>query len=105
MDFPEPLFESHLEGKKLCLACGSHYATKALWKTDGICLVPICGNCSFDWNFYGYHILTRIKPAQLVTNILWFKALHPFQKPSLMAIWRNLEIIKEWGRKMKKFIR
>jgi hypothetical protein len=103
MDLPEPLFESFVEGKKLCLVCAKKQATQALW-TVSKPIVPLCADCWANWSFYGYAILRKIKPANLISGIMKYKLLHPFQGPSLAGIWRDVTVFKEWARKMKKFM-
>ncbi len=68
-------------------------------------IVPLCGDCAADWNVYGYQILRRIKPGRLIRRLLLFKLRHPFQQPSLAAIWRDVEKLQAWARKMKKWMR
>jgi len=104
MDFPEPLFESGLHQPKICLVCARSHATRAL-RTIGREIVPICAGCSSDWNLYGYEILKRIKPRRLIQRLLLFKLLHPFRPPSWRTIFRDLGTLKEWARRMKKWMR
>jgi hypothetical protein len=101
-DFPEPLFETSLEGKRLCLVCARKHASRALW-TVRRPVVPLCDDCRADWNLYGYLILKKIKPASLISNILKFKLHHPFQSPSLLTVWRDVRRFQEWAQKMKKY--
>ena len=60
--FPEPLYESApIQEDRLCLVCGSNPAHSVLrtpTKPDAI--VPLCKDCSVDWNFYGYDIFKKI---------------------------------------------
>jgi multisubunit Na+/H+ antiporter MnhE subunit len=102
-DFPEPLFETFVDGKRLCLVCAKEKAVKALWTVDKS-IVPVCQNCSADWNFYGYQILQRIRPSRLVLGILRYKLLHPLQKPSWPTIRQDIRGFQEWVRKMKRFM-
>lgn len=104
IDLPEPLFEANLHQRKVCLVCARKHAEMVL-RTTTTEVVPICGDCSIDWNIYGYEILRRIKPGPLVKRLLWFKLAHPFQAPSLRAIWRDLDGLKAWAAKMKKWMR
>jgi len=104
IDLPEPLFEANLHQRKVCLVCARKQAEMVL-RTTTTEVVPICGDCSIDWNIYGYEILKRIKPAQLVKRLLLFKLLHPFQRPSMRAIWRDIDGLKVWAAKMKKWMR
>jgi hypothetical protein len=103
MDLPEPLFESHLHQRKTCLVCGERYARTVL-RTTGREVVPLCENCSADWNIYGYQILRRIKPGPLLRRLLAFKLRHPFARPSLRAIWRDIAGLQAWARRMKKWM-
>ena len=102
-EFPEPLFESFVEGKKLCLVCARKQASGALWTVNRP-VVPLCDDCRADWNFYGYLILKRVKPARLVWGIVKYKLLHPFQEPSYATIWRDVSAFQEWATKMRKFM-
>ena len=104
MDFPEPLFESHLHQRKVCLVCAKKYA-KTVLRTVEREIVPVCADCASDWNFYGYHVLRRIKPGRLVGRLLAFKLRHPFQRPSWPTIWRDVVGLKEWAGKMRKWMR
>jgi len=103
MEFPEPLFESCVEGRRLCLVCARKPARRALW-TVSRPIVPLCEDCRADWNFYGYLILRRIKPGDLILRVIQYKLLHPFQAPSCLAIWRDLRAFQEWAGTMKKFM-
>jgi hypothetical protein len=102
-DFPEPLFESFVEGKRLCLVCAKKQASGALWTATRL-VVPICDDCRADWNFYGYLILKRIKPARLILGIIKYKVLHLFQAPSYWTIWRDVRGFQQWASKMRKFM-
>lgn len=104
IDLPEPLFEADLHQRKVCLVCAQRFAETVL-RTTTTEVVPICRNCSIDWNIYGYEILKRIKPGPTVKRLLLFKLGHPFQSPSLKTIWRDLEGLKGWAAKMKKWMR
>jgi transposase-like protein len=104
MDFPEPLFESTLHHRKACLVCGKNYATKVLRTTDRE-IVPVCDDCSSDWNLYGYQILKRIKPGRLIRRLMMFKLGHPFRPPSWRAVGRDLRGLTEWAKKMKRWMR
>jgi len=101
--FPDPLFESYVIGNKVCLACGSAKAKTAL-RTVTAEIIPICGNCSFNWNFYGYEILKNIKPKILICNLIKFKIKHPFYGNPII-IYRGLKVMEEWSIKMKKWIK
>lgn len=100
-EFPEPLYESHCTGKKICLVCGSAKATTALRTTEKE-IVPICKACSCNWNFYSYYILTKIKPKTLILNLLKFKILHPLYG-GLYSIYQDIKTMQAWSIKMKKF--
>jgi len=104
MDLPEPLFESALHDRKVCLVCARRYAKTVLRTTERE-IVPVCEDCASDWNFYGYQILKRIKPGRLVQRLLAFKLRHPFQRPSLLVVWRDVAALKEWAGKMRKWMR
>lgn len=104
MDFPEPLFESHLHNRKICLACATRFAKTVLRTTDRE-VVPLCEDCASDWNIHGYQILRRIKPAKLVRRLATFKLRHPFRPPSWPALWRDLRGFSAWGKKMRKWMR
>ncbi len=101
MDFPEPLFEALLYDKKICLVCGETKASTVL-RTISNPLIPLCKTCSVEWNFYGYSILKRIKPKELIINLIKFKILHPFYG-GFFSIYKDLDAIKAWSIKMKKF--
>ena len=102
MDFPEPLFETNVDGKRLCLVCAKKLASRALWA--GVKqVVPLCDDCTADWNIYGYLVLRRAKPAALISSIVKYKLRHPFQAPSSMTIWRDVLGFQDWAAKMKKF--
>jgi hypothetical protein len=103
-DFPEPLFETHLAKPKVCLVCGRREAEMVLRTTNDE-IVPLCRDCSADWNVYGYQILRRIKPGRLIRRLLTFKLRHPFRPPSVAALWRDIDGLKNWARKMKKWMR
>jgi len=104
-EFPEPLWEAHLQTKrkKLCLVCSQEWAVMAL-RGDNSEIVPICKGCSADWNFYGYEILKRIKPKRLITRTLWFKLKHPFSC-SLWDVWKDVQGLQKWVKKMRKWIK
>ena len=104
IDLPDPLFEANLHQRKLCLVCARRYAQSVL-RTTTAEIVPICADCSADWNLYGYEILKRIKPPQLIKRLVQFKLSHPFQGPSPLTIWRDINALKGWAAKMKKWTR
>jgi hypothetical protein len=104
MDFPEPLFEAHLNQQKVCLICAKRFAKTVLRTTDRE-IVPLCEDCSSDWNLYGYPILKRIKPGVLLRRLLAFKLRHPFRRPSWLTIGRDINGLKDWAGKMRKWMR
>src|SRR5262245_40112228 len=103
MDFPDPLFESAVEGTKLCLVCAKKPASSSLWTVNRP-VVPLCDDCRADWNFYGYLILKKITPAKLISGIVTFKLTHPFQAPSWATLWRDVRGFQNWSAQMKKFL-
>jgi hypothetical protein len=104
IDLPDPLFESGLHQRKVCLVCAKQPAETVL-RTTTAEIVPICRDCSIDWNIYGYEILKRIKPPQLIKGLLLFKLLHPFQQPTIMTLRRDIGGLQSWAGKMKKWMR
>lgn len=103
MDFPEPLYETtDLHSRKMCLICASKFAESVLRTTDRE-IVPLCKDCAADWNFHGYSILKRIRPGRLIWQTAAFKARHPFQQPSLAAIWQDVKRLQAWAKNMKKW--
>jgi len=101
-DFPEPLFESHLQGSRMCLVCARNLADSVL-RTTSREVVPLCKDCAADWNIYGYEILRRIKPKRLIKRTLLFKLQHPFQ-PSARSIVRDIRGLQGWAAKMKRWM-
>jgi hypothetical protein len=97
----EPLFESWIEGKHLCLVCTKKCAVRALWTGTRV-IVPLCEDCASKWNVYDYIILKKIKPLKLMWGIVKFKIFHPFQQPSLLSICKSAKTFKEWAEKMKR---
>lgn len=105
-DLPQPLWEANLWGKKrLCLVCAKSCATMMLRSTGNDEIVPLCKNCSLDWNIYGYTILKRIKPWNLIKKVIWFKLFKPFQQPTLSTIWKDINSLKQWSKRMKRWIK
>jgi len=102
MDFPEPLYETELHGRRVCMACGEKRAVKVLRTTQRE-IVPLCEDCSRRWNVHGYQILKRIRPGKLISRLVLFKLLHPFQQPSLCRIWDDLKSFQAWAKKMKRW--
>ena len=103
IDFPDPLFETDVEGDHLCLVCGSAQARRALWTVHRL-VVPLCEDCRADWNCYGYLIFRKITPTRLLSSIVKYKLLHPFRAPSWRGIWRDLRGFQEWARQMKPYM-
>jgi hypothetical protein len=103
MEFPEPLYEStFLSNPRMCLVCARKHAESVLRTTDQE-IVPLCKDCAADWNLYGYLLLKRIKPGQLIRRTAVFKMLHPFQQPSMRTIWHDIKTLRAWAKKMKKW--
>lgn len=104
MDFPDPLYESPcLESPRMCLVCARKHAASVLRTTDRE-IVPLCVECAAEWNAYGYLILRRIKPGRLIWRTLIFKAIHPFQQPSIRRIWQDISALQAWAQHMKKWM-
>lgn len=102
--FPDTLFESCVcYENKICLVCGSAKAISTL-RTTTITIFPICRNCSFNWNVYGYEVFKKIKPKKLILNIIKFKLTHPFFD-SIISIYKNFKVIKSWSTKIKKYLK
>ena len=102
MDFPEPLFETDLHDRRVCMACAQKHAVKIL-RTTNREIVPICEDCSSAWNVHGYQILKRIRPVQLMKRIVWFKLRNLLGPPSWRTICRDLTNFKEWAAKMRRW--
>jgi len=103
IEFPEPLWEAWFYGNKPCLACGRHKAVSVL-RTTTTEIVPICQQCSFNWNFYGYDALKKVKPKQLIFNLIKFKLFHPFCG-SIFTIYKDLKRMQAWATKMKRIMK
>jgi len=103
-EFPDILFESHLSTSRLCLVCAKHRASTVL-RTVEREIVPVCRDCGADWNFYGYYILKRIKLWTLVRRITYFKAWNCFRRPFIWTIWSDVNELKKWSFKMKKWLK
>jgi hypothetical protein len=98
---PEPLYESFLlPSPKVCLVCASKPAHCALYSGTRL-IVPLCEDCAADWNFYGYDVLKRIRPKQLALRLAKYKLLHPFTRPGVMEISRDVKEMARWAKKMK----
>jgi hypothetical protein len=103
IEFPEPLWEACFFGNKPCLVCGRNKATSVL-RTTSVEIAPICKDCSFNWNFYGYDALKKVKPKQLIFNLLKFKLIHPFCG-SIFTIYKDLKRMQAWAAKMKRIMK
>lgn len=101
--FPDPLFEANLERNKICLTCGKAKATSVL-RTVSAEIIPICKDCSTNWNFYGYDILRKIKPKELIWNLVKFKLSHPLTG-GWYSIYEQLKVMEVWSAKMKKWLK
>lgn len=103
LDLPEPLWETSIWHKKMCLVCAERFATNVL-RTIEKEVVPICKNCSADWNFYGYEILKKIEPKRLILKTFWFK-LKNLWGLSMWSVWKDVQALRQWAKKMKKWVR
>ena len=103
MDLPEPLFEAQLHQPNICMVCALRPARSALRTTERE-IVPLCEDCSSNWSLYGYQILKRIEPATLLKRMIAFKLRHPFQQPSWPTLWQNVNRLREWAAKMKRWM-
>jgi len=102
-DWPDPLYEcAWVTGKRVCLACGSNKAETCLRYSKEV--VPLCKGCSCAWNGHGYCVLQRLKPYQLIKNLIWYKITHPFEV-SWITILRDLKTYNEWAKKMMKYLK
>ena len=98
---PEPLYESFLlPSPKVCLVCGRQPANSALYSGTRL-VVPLCKQCAADWNVYGYDILKKVKPKQLVVQLTKYKAMHLWRRPGLIEIVRDVAAMVRWSKKMK----
>ena len=68
-------------------------------------IVPLCQECAADWNAYGYDILKRVRPKQLVWRLAKYKALHLFGRPTLKEIYRDVAAMAQWSKKMKAIMK
>jgi hypothetical protein len=103
----DPLYETYYFPKpKICLVCGRDKAVSGL---HSICrnriIVPLCSNCSFNYNFHGISILNKIKPKELIYNLIKYKFFHWFSSPSLLEIYADLQEFKAWEIKMKRIMK
>jgi hypothetical protein len=102
---PEPLYESSLlPTPKACLVCGRRRAQSALYAGTRL-VVPLCKDCAADWNAYGYDILKKVRPKQLVWRLAKYKAFHPFSRPGLAEIYRDVAAMAQWSKKMKAIMK
>ncbi len=102
---PEPLYESFLlSSPKVCLVCACRPAYSALYSGTRL-IVPLCVECAADWNAYGYDILKRVRPKQLVLRLAKYKALHLFGRPGLMEIYKDVAVMAQWSKKMKAILK
>jgi hypothetical protein len=101
---PEPLFESFLlPDAKVCLRCGQQPATSLLYSALGMKpVLPLCSSCAADWNFAGYHILKGLDAKKLLWRLTAFKLKHPFGRPSVVDIYRDVNNLLRWVKKMKR---
>jgi hypothetical protein len=101
---PEPLFESfHMPAPKVCLRCGQERATSLLYSPFGMRpVLPLCSNCAAEWNFHGYHILKGLSARTLLWRLTKFKFKHPFSRPSILEISKDLKSLLRWVSKMKR---
>lgn len=102
-EFPDPLYQANFFGNKPCLACGKYKAVSVL-RTVEEEIVPICENCSVNWNFYGYDALKKFKPKELIFNLIKFKILHPLCG-STYTIYRDLKKMNTWAVRMKRIMK
>lgn len=101
---PEPLYESpHLPSPKVCLVCAGAPASSALYSATKL-IVPLCKDCSADWNFHGYDLLKRTKPQQLLLRLAKYKLFHPLTPPGVIEISRDVAELARWGKKMKAIL-
>lgn len=103
--FPQPLYETSTGiEKKICLVCGKDKSYSVL-RTTSKTIVPLCRDCSTDWNWYGYGILKKINPKTLMRSILKYKLLHWFEVQSIIKCCHDLRDFKAWSQKQKKFLK
>lgn len=96
---PEPLYEAaNLEGEHLCLVCGKNIARSAL-RSPSVKepIVPLCSDCSSNWNIYGYLILKGIRPVPLVMKMAGFFLYKPARR---LVVWQDLRNLMRWQKKM-----
>ena len=59
--------------------------------------MPLCKDCSADWNCYGYATLKKIQPAALMLKITKWFLLNPIKRGS---VWSDLRHLMRWQKKM-----
>ena len=101
MNFPEPLFETHVPKNRVCVVCGKCGADSSLVTPSGSCVIPICENCSKRWNSYGYEILKKIKFFDLIKNLMFFKLKN--SNPSITQIFKDIISLQNWSKSVKKY--
>lgn len=92
-----------MQGRRACIGCGSALAQSVLRTTEQE-IAPICVNCSAVWNIHGYRLLRSIKTSKLMWRLFCFKLARPFRQPTWRAIFKDLKQLKEWARKMKRWM-
>ena len=94
MIIPDLPYESYLKNnKKVCLLCGGKSFSTLYLKNNP--LIPLCKNCSTDWNCYGYRILKKISFSKVAKNFI-FK---PIEAIKITPCFIRFMI---WSKKMKK---
>lgn len=100
---PHPLYDTRfIKMKKVCLVCGWGPGTLVL-RTTSKDVVPLCEACGKEWHMYGYSILSRLTPKQLVHNVWWWKHTHWWDTQSLWACYKDLKAFQAWAKLMKKW--
>jgi hypothetical protein len=98
---PEPLYESFLlPSPKVCLVCASRQAHSALYSGTQM-IVPLCQECAADWNLYGYGLLKKVRPQQLILRLAKYKLFHWFSGPGVIEMTRDVKEMARWAKKMK----
>jgi hypothetical protein len=97
--FPEPLYESAaVSGERLCFLCGDRRARTALMTPSSAePVVPLCRECSAEWNMYGFRVLRRIRPAALLLKVVKWSIRHPARRA---AVWGDLRRLRKWKRRV-----
>lgn len=101
---PEPLFESfHLPADKICLRCGQERAVSILYSAVSMRpVLALCTHCAADWNLYGYRIMKGLDAKTMLWRLGMFKLKHPFSRPSILEIKKDLQDLLRWANKMKR---